>query len=279
MTSNVLVCGTHTLDLRRPAIMAIINLTEDSFSGDGLAGAGLDRILEKAGAAAEAGAAILDLGGESTRPGAVAVGEEEELARVIPVIERLAVLGLPISVDTMKPAVMRAAAAAGATMINDVNAFRSPGAVEAVADSGVGLCVMHMQGTPRTMQAAPVYGDVVEEVDVFLSARVAALTAAGVAPERICIDPGFGFGKTLEHNVELLRRLPFLSGQGRPLLVGLSRKSMLGALTGQAVEGRVFASVAAALLAVERGARILRVHDVAATRDALKIWEAIADRS
>ena len=279
MTPNVLVCGRHRLDLRRPAIMAIINLTEDSFSRDGLAGAGLDQVLEKAGRAAEAGAAILDLGGESTRPGAVPVDEEEELARVIPVVERLAVLGLPISVDTMKPAVMRAAVAAGAAMINDVNAFRSPGAVQAVADGGAGLCVMHMQGTPRTMQAAPVYGDVVEEVDAFLRVRVAALTAAGVAPERICIDPGFGFGKTLEHNVELLRRLPLLSGQGRPLLVGLSRKSMLGALTGRSVEGRDYASVAAALLAVERGARILRVHDVAATRDALRIWEAVADPS
>jgi dihydropteroate synthase len=259
--------------------MAIVNLTADSFSGDGLAGAGLDRVLAKAEAARAAGAAILDLGGESTRPGAVPVGEEEELARVIPAVERLATLGLPISVDTMKPAVMRAAIAAGAAMINDINAFQSPGAVEVVAGSGAGLCVMHMQGAPRTMQEAPHYGDVVAEVDGFLRARVDVLVAGGIAPERICIDPGFGFGKTLEHNLELLRRLEFFAAQGRPLLVGLSRKSMLGALTARPVEERVHASVAGALLAAERGARILRVHDVAATRDALRVWEAVTGRA
>jgi len=273
----MLACGAYQLDLRRPAIMAIINLTADSFSGDGLAGASLDRVQAQAEAAVEAGAAIIDLGGESTRPGAEPVGEEEELARVVPAVERLALLGVPISVDTMKPAVMKAAIAAGAAMINDVNAFQTPGAVDAVEGSGVGLCVMHMQGSPRTMQATPAYGDVVVEVSAFLRARVAALVAAGVVPERICIDPGFGFGKTLEHNVELLRRLPSLAEQGLPLLVGLSRKSMLGALTGQPVGARVYASVAAALLAAQRGASVLRVHDVAATRDALRIWQAIED--
>lgn len=274
----MLACGAYQVDLRRPVIMAIVNLTRDSFSGDGLAEAGLDRIQAQAEAAVEAGAAIIDLGGESTRPGAESIAEEEELARVVPAIERLAPLGVPISVDTMKPVVMKAAIAAGAAMINDVNAFQAPGAVETVAGSGVGLCVMHMQGSPRTMQAAPAYGDVVAEVGAFLRARVATLAAAGVVPERICIDPGFGFGKTLEHNVELLRRLPFLGEQGLPLLVGLSRKSMLGALTGQPVEARVHASAAAALLAAQRGARLLRVHDVAATRDALRIWQAIEDK-
>jgi dihydropteroate synthase len=274
---SVLICGAQRLDLNRPAIMAIINLTADSFSGDGLAGMALDRVLAKAEAAVKAGAAILDLGGESTRPGAEPVGEEEELARVIPMVERLQALGVPISVDTTKPAVMRASIAAGAAMINDINAFQAPGAVEAVAGSGAGLCVMHMQGTPRTMQEAPSYRDVVAEVDGFLRERVAALVAAGIAAERICIDPGFGFGKTIVHNLELLRRLAVFADQGRPVLVGLSRKTMLGVLTGQPVDGRVHASVAAALLAVERGARVLRVHDVAATRDALRVWEAVAD--
>jgi dihydropteroate synthase len=275
----VLICGVHRLDLSRPAIMAIVNLTVDSFSGDGLAGAGLDKVMARAEAAVEAGAAILDVGGESTRPGAELVSEDEELARVLPAVERLTPLGVPISVDTLKPAVMRAVIAAGAAMINDINGFRASGAMEAMAGSRVGLCVMHMQGTPRSMQAAPRYGDVVAEVDGFLRERVAALVAAGVAPERICIDPGFGFGKTLEHNLALLRALPSLALHGRPLLVGMSRKSMLGALTGRPVEERVHASVAAALLAVERGARIVRVHDVAATRDALRLWEAVAGRA
>lgn len=256
--------------------MAIVNLTADSFSGDGLAGAGLDRVFARAETAVQAGAAILDLGGESTRPGAKPVPEEEELARVLPAVERLLPLAVPISVDTVKPAVMRAAIAAGATMINDVNGFRAPGAIEAVAGSGAGLCVMHMQGTPRTMQAAPSYADIVAEVHGFLKGRVAALVAGGIALEQICVDPGFGFGKTLEHNLELLRRLEAFSGLERPLLVGLSRKSMLGALTGRPVDGRIHASVAAAMLAAERGARILRVHDVAATRDALRVWEAVA---
>ena len=255
--------------------MAIVNLTTDSFSGDGLAGADLDEVFARAEAAVEAGAALLDLGGESTRPGAKPVSEEEELARVVPAVQRLLPLGVPISVDTLKPAVMRAAIAAGAAMINDVNGFRAPGAVDAVAGSDAGLCIMHMQGTPRTMQAAPSYADVMAEVDGFLKERVAVLAAAGVAPARICIDPGFGFGKTLEHNLELLRRLDVFAAGGLPVLVGLSRKSMLGALTGRPVEGRVHASVAAALLAVERGARIVRVHDVAATRDALRVWEAV----
>lgn len=279
LPSHGLVCGPYRLNLDRPLIMAIVNLTTDSFSGDGLAEADLEQVAARAEAAVAAGAAILDVGGESTRPGAEPVAEDEEVVRVIPVVERLKALGVPISVDTMKPTVMRAAIAAGAAMINDVNAFRAPGAVDAVAGSGVGLCVMHMQGSSRDMQEAPSYReDVVTEVSAFLQNRVVELIGAGVAAEHICVDPGFGFGKTLAHNLELLRRLELLASHGRPLLVGLSRKSMLGALTGQPTNARVYASVAAAVLAVERGARILRVHDVAATRDALRVWEGVAGR-
>lgn len=277
MTSATsLVCGGFRLDLRRPAIMAILNVTADSFSGDGLAGRGLDELLARAELAVAAGAAILDVGGESTRPGADPVSEDAELARVIPAVECLLPLGVPISVDTVKPRVMEAAVAAGAAMINDINAFREPGAVEAVAGSGAGVCIVHMQGSPRTMQEAPHYQDVVAEVDAFLRERVAVLEASGIGRDRICIDPGFGFGKTLEHNLQLLRSCESFLDQGLPVLVGLSRKSMLGAMTGQPVSGRVHASVAGALMAVERGARIVRVHDVAATRDALRVWEAVA---
>jgi dihydropteroate synthase len=272
----VLQCGGYPLDLARPAIMAIVNLTLDSFSGDGLAGAGLDRVVARAEAAIAEGARILDLGAESTRPGADPVDEEEELARVVPAVERLAGLGVPISVDTMKPRVMAAAIRAGASMINDVYGFRAEGAIEAVAGSEAGLCVMHMQGAPRTMQTAPAYTDVVGEVRDFLAQRVAALQAAGVGRQRICIDPGFGFGKTLAHNLALLRHLDQFRELGLPVLAGLSRKSMIGAITGRAVAERICGSVAAALLALERGARILRVHDVAATRDALRVWEALA---
>lgn len=271
-----LQCGRYPLDLARPAIMAIVNLTLDSFSGDGLAGAGLDRVVARAEAAIAEGARILDLGAESTRPGADPVDEEEELARVVPALERLAGLGVPVSVDTMKPRVMAAAIRAGASMINDVYGFRAEGAIEAVAGSEAGLCVMHMQGAPRTMQAAPAYTDVVGEVRDFLAQRVAVLQAAGVGRQRICIDPGFGFGKTLAHNLALLRHLDRFRALGLPVLAGLSRKSMIGAITGRAVAERTYGSVAAALLALERGARILRVHDVAATRDALQVWEALA---
>lgn len=271
-----LQCGRYPLDLTRPAIMAIVNLTLDSFSGDGLAGAGLDRVVARAEAAIAEGARILDLGAESTRPGAEPVDEEEELARVVPALERLAGLGVPVSVDTMKPPVMAAAIRAGASMINDVYGFRAEGAIKAVAGSEAGLCVMHMQGAPRTMQAAPAYTDVVGEVRDFLAQRVAVLQAAGVGRQRICIDPGFGFGKTLAHNLALLRHLDRFRALGLPVLAGLSRKSMIGAITGRAVAERTYGSVAAALLALERGARILRVHDVAATRDALQVWEALA---
>ena len=254
--------------------MGIVNLTPDSFSGDGLA-ASAERAIVHARAQIAAGADMLDLGAESSRPGAIPTSLDEELSRLLPVLEALADCGLPISVDTYKPEVMRAALAAGAAMINDIYALRMPGAIEAVADSDCAICLMHMQGEPLTMQQAPTYGDVVAEVRDFLAGRVAALEAAGVARERIVLDPGFGFGKTLEHNLSLLRRLPETSVDGLPILAGLSRKSMLGGITGRPVEERLPASVAAAVLALEGGARILRVHDVAATRDALAVWSAV----
>lgn len=269
-----LKCGSFRLDLSEPAIMAIINLTPDSFSGDGL-GRDLDSALVRADAAVAAGAHILDIGGESSRPGAESVSEQEELDRVIPLLERLAHGALPVSVDTVKPAVMRAALAAGASMINDINAFGAAGALEAVSGSEAALCVMHMHGQPRTMQASPHYRDVVTEVSSYLSERVRILREAGVAPERIVIDPGFGFGKTLEHNLSLLRAMDRLAAIGHPVLVGMSRKSMLGAITGRPVDARMAVSVGAALIAVQGGARIVRVHDVAETRDVIALWRAV----
>ncbi|THF67549.1 dihydropteroate synthase [Pseudothauera nasutitermitis] len=256
--------------------MAIINLTPDSFSGDGV-GRDLSAALARAEAALAAGAELLDLGAESTRPGSDPVPEAEEIARVVPAVKALTGLEVPISVDTLKPAVMRAALDAGADMINDVAGFRSPGALDAVAAGNAGLCVMHMRGEPRTMQADPRYADVVGEVESFLAERVHALEAAGVARERIVLDPGFGFGKTLAHNLALLRALARMRVEGLPVLAGLSRKSMLGAITGRPVDQRLGASVAAALLAVQHGARIVRVHDVAVTVDALKVLAALEE--
>ncbi len=251
--------------------MGILNVTEDSFS-DG--GRFLDpaRAVEHGTRLAGDGAAIVDVGGESTRPGAAAVRADLELARVIPVVEALARDGIAVSVDTMKPEVMSAAAAAGAAVINDVNAFRSPGAMEAVARLDVDLVVMHMQGTPETMQQAPRYDDVVREVGEFLAARARALEAAGVDRGRIALDPGFGFGKTLEHNKALFRALPQLASLGYPIVVGVSRKRMIADLTGRGVGDRASGSVAAALLAAQNGARILRVHDVRETVDAIHTW-------
>lgn len=270
----LLQCGPYAVDLSRPRIMAIVNVTPDSFSGDGhhrdVAAA-----VRSAEEAIAAGAHFIDLGGESSRPGAESVSEQEELDRVIPVVQRLAGCGVPVSVDTVKPVVMRESLAAGAAMINDINAFRAEGALEAVRGSTAALCVMHMQGAPRAMQADPHYRDVVAEVQAFLEQRVAELLAAGIAATRVTIDPGFGFGKTLEHNLALLRALPDFAARGWPLLIGVSRKSMIGAITGRTTGDRLVGSVAAALLAVERGARIVRVHDVAATRDALSVWEAV----
>ena len=251
--------------------MGIVNVTPNSFSDGG-------RYADPAKASAhglalrDEGADIVDVGGESTRPGAEPVPVEEELARVIPVVETLAREGVAVSVDTLKPDVMRAAIDAGCAVVNDVSGFTAPGAIEAVARAKVGVVVMHMQGTPRTMQHSPRYEDVVGEVAGFLATRARALEAAGVAPARIAIDPGFGFGKTLEHNQALFRGLPQLAALGWPLLVGVSRKKMIGDLTGRAVESRAAGSVAAALLAVQNGASMVRVHDVRETVDAINVW-------
>jgi dihydropteroate synthase len=256
--------------------MGVVNVTPDSFSDGG-------RFLDPRAAIDHGrqliaeGAAILDIGGESTRPGSEAVSEAEELRRVIPVIEALAGQGAVISVDTSKPEVMRAAAQAGAGLINDVRALQEPGALEAAAESGCAVCLMHMQGEPRTMQKAPAYGDVVNEVKAFLLSRAQSCRAAGIGAERISIDPGFGFGKTVAHNLELLRRLPELAAAGYPVAVGLSRKSMLATLLGRPTSERVPGSIALALLAVQNGARIVRAHDVAATVDALKILAAVRE--
>lgn len=254
--------------------MGIVNLTPDSFSADGLA-SDVEQAVRHARRQLEAGADILDLGAESSRPGAVPTPLDEELDRLLPVLERIVDWGVPVSVDTYKPRVMRAALAAGAAMINDITGLRDPDALAVVKDSDCGLCLMHMLGEPLTMQAAPVYGDVVAEVGDFLMERAATCRAAGIADERIVLDPGFGFGKTLEHNLALFRALPKIASDRYPILVGVSRKSMLGAITGRPVQSRLPASIAVAMLAAERGAAILRVHDVAETRDALAVWSAI----
>lgn len=267
-------CGPTALPLSRPLVMGIVNITPDSFS-DGGRYLDTQRALDHARQLVAEGADLLDLGGESTRPGAAEVGEADELLRVLPLVIALADCGVPLSVDTSKPGVMREVLAAGARIINDVRALQAPGTLEAVAASDCGVVLMHMQGEPRSMQAAPTYGNVVTEVRDLLLARRDALRAAGVASDRIALDPGFGFGKSVAHNVRLLAHLPELVASGNPVLVGLSRKSTLGALTGRAVDDRVHASVAAALLAAERGAHIVRVHDVAATVDALKVWQAV----
>ena len=270
----MLRCGKYALSLDRPRVMGIVNLTPDSFSGDGLA-ADSARAIAHAWQQIEAGADLLDLGAESSRPGAIPASLEDELARLLPVLDALADCAVPISVDTYKPEVMRAALAHGASMINDIFALRMPGALEAVAASDCGLCLMHMQGEPLTMQQSPCYGDVLGEVREFLGGRVRAATSAGICADRLLLDPGFGFGKTLEHNLELLRRIDEVSVDGLPILAGVSRKSMLGAITGRSVEQRLPASITAALLAAQRGARVLRVHDVAQTRDALAVWRAV----
>ncbi|MBI5007771.1 MAG: dihydropteroate synthase [Nitrosomonadales bacterium] len=270
----MLHCGKFQLDLARPIVMGIVNVTPDSFS-DGGQHASTAAAIAHARQLIADGADILDIGGESTRPGAAEVGEQQELERVLPVIEGLCGISIPLSIDTYKPAVMRAALAAGASMVNDVNALQAAGALEVVTRTDAAVCLMHKQGDPQTMQQRPQYRDVVEEVSDFLGGRVAAVEAAGIARERIVIDPGFGFGKTVAHNLELLRGLESFRALGVPLLAGLSRKSMLGAIAGRDVNERLAASVAAALLAVQRGAAIVRVHDVRETVDALKILEAI----
>lgn len=269
-------CGRFQLDLGTPRIMGILNVTPDSFS-DGGRHAAAQAAIRKAWQMIEAGADLIDVGGESTRPGAQAATLEEELARVLPVLTALRDAPVPLSIDTMKTEVMRAALDAGASLVNDVNALQAEGALQVLASSDAGVCLMHMQGEPRSMQMAPHYTDVQAEVEAFLAQRVAAVRAAGVGAERIMLDPGIGFGKTLEHNLALLRGLPRLARLGYPLLLGVSRKSMLGAITGKPVDERMAASVAAALYGVMQGVAVVRVHDVAETRDALQVYRTLAE--
>ncbi len=267
-------CGRFTIDLSRPRVMGILNVTPNSFS-DGGRYFTHARALAHARQMIEEGADFIDIGGESTRPGALPVSEADELARVLPLVEALAPGNVPVSVDTRKPAVMRAAIGAGAALINDVSALGEPGAVDAIADSDVGVCLMHMRGEPQTMQAEPAYEDVVREVRDYLVARAESCVARGIARERIVLDPGYGFGKRLGHNLSLVRGIPVLAATGYPVLMGVSRKSSLGELTGRAVDERLAASLAAGLACIARGASILRVHDVRETVDALKVWTAI----
>jgi len=273
-----LVCGKYALSLERPLVMGIVNVTPDSFSDGGKFPDSRAAIMH-ARRHVEDGADILDIGGESTRPGAKPASLGEELDRVMPIIEALASSGVPISIDTQKPEVMRAALNGGASMVNDVNALQAPGALQVVASSNAGVCLMHKQGTPETMQQQPEYADVVGEVREFLADRANAVMATGVKAERIVIDPGFGFGKSVAHNLTLLRNLYHFHELGFPVLAGLSRKSTLGAITGREVGERMAASVAAALIAAQKGAKILRVHDVRETVDALKILDAVGGES
>jgi len=271
-------CAGRSLDLSRPCVMGVLNVTPDSFS-DGGDFSSFDLALRRAERMVEEGADILDIGGESTRPGAARVSAQEEIDRVVPVIEALwSRVSPPLSVDTSKPDVMRAAVGVGAGMINDVRALRVPGALQAAVDAGVPVCLMHMQGEPGTMQIAPKYSDVVSEVRNYLRHRIDTCMRAGIAEDRLLVDPGFGFGKTLAHNLALLAGLEEICLLGLPVLVGLSRKSMIGTLTGRPVNERLGGSLAGAVLAVERGARLVRVHDVAATVDALRVAWALRGR-
>ena len=275
-----LVCGGRTLDLQRPQVMGILNATPDSFSDGGSYYAGgalaLDLALKRAEQMLREGASIIDVGGESTRPGAAQVSEQEELDRVVPVVEAISAnLDVVISVDTSTPAVITATAAAGAGLINDVRALERAGALEAAARVDLPVCLMHMQGQPGSMQQAPHYDDVVAEVGAYLLERARACEAAGIARERLIFDPGFGFGKTDEHNLELLRKLPQLAPADVPLLVGMSRKSMVGRLLNREVDERLPGSLALAMLAAQRGAHIIRVHDVAATVDVLRMQQLV----
>jgi dihydropteroate synthase len=270
--ANIWRCGRFEFELRRPLIMGILNVTPDSFSDRG-------RFFDPATAIGQArqliaeGADMIDIGGESTRPGAAEVSVEDELRRVLPIVDALNDAGVALSIDTSKPRVMQAALTRGASIINDVRALSLPGALDVVLESQCGVVLMHMQGTPQTMQIDPRYADVTVEVGAYLRDRCEQVEAAGVARDRIALDPGFGFGKTNEHNFDLLAHLDELTTLARPLLVGISRKGMLKHATGRSVGERTIASAAAALIAVERGARIVRVHDVAATRDALAVWQ------
>ncbi len=277
VTQRVIDCAGKSLDLSQPRVMGILNVTPDSFSdGGNFLAAG--QALEHAARMVEEGAAIIDVGGESTRPGAAAVTVEEELQRVIPVIEALnAALDVPVSIDTRKPGVMQAAVAAGAGMINDVTALQAPGAIELAAQLGVPVCLMHMQGTPESMQDQPTYGDVVTEVKDFLLERAGACMQHGIDRENILLDPGFGFGKTTAHNLQLLQQLEQLVEAGFPVLVGLSRKSMIGQILGLPVDKRLPAGLALAVLAAWQGAAIVRCHDVRETREAILMCQAVRD--
>lgn len=277
-------CANRVLDLSSPAVMGILNITPDSFSDGGVffahKQAQLDHCLRAAEKMLANGARVLDIGGESTRPNAQPVSSQEEMARVLPVVEAIAArLDVVISVDTSNPQVMREAAALGAGMINDVRALQREGALQTAAQTGLPVCLMHMQGEPENMQDHPHYDDVVTDVAAWLQQRAATCVQAGIAPQNILLDPGFGFGKTLEHNVDLLRRLDVLAQLPYPLLVGLSRKSIAGKLTGKPVEERLPASLALAQMALDRGARILRVHDVAETVDMVRVWCAINEKN
>ena len=274
-TNTQFLCGRFQLDLTRPHVMGIVNVTPDSFS-DGGKYSSVELAVEHALQLIAEGADILDIGGESTRPGAAPVGLDEELRRVIPVIEALSkVTTVPLSIDTYKPEVMRAAIQAGADIVNDICALREEGALEIVANSNAGVCLMHMQGIPQTMQINPQYTDVVSEVKQFLADRVAACLTHGIASERITLDPGFGFGKTTAHNVALIQHLNSFVELGFPLLVGLSRKSVLGRIAGGDEQQRLHAGLAASVISVMKGAKIVRVHDVKATVDALKVVAAV----
>ncbi|WP_459478483.1 dihydropteroate synthase [Pseudomonas sp. No.117] len=273
--STRLPCGNRVLVFDTPKVMGILNVTPDSFS-DGGRYTAVESALRHAEGMVAAGAAIIDVGGESTRPGAPAVAEAEELDRVVPVIEAIArELDVVISMDTSTPAVMREGALAGAGLINDVRSLRRPGALEAAAATDLAVCLMHMRGEPSTMQQAPVYTDVAGEVGAFLAEQIARCEAAGISRERLVLDPGYGFAKTLEHNLELFKRQTELLAFGLPLLVGVSRKSMIGAVTGRPVEGRLAGGLALAALALAKGAQILRVHDVAETVDVVKMITAV----
>jgi dihydropteroate synthase len=275
---QILQCGRYRFDLdrtcRRPLVMGVLNVTPDSFS-DGGKFQSLETALSRAEQMIAEGVDIIDIGGESSRPGAPPLPLEEELRRVMPVLYALRDYGKPLSIDTYKPQVMREAIEAGADMVNDINGFRADGALAAVKDGNCALCIMHMQSGPQTMQLNPEYGDVVGEITAFLRERLDNLQAAGIGRDRLCIDPGFGFGKTVAHNLELLKNIGQMQRALEvPILAGLSRKSVIGALTGRPVEERLPGSLAAALAAAAQGVHILRVHDVAATVDALKVWQA-----
>lgn len=270
-------CGKHQLDLTHAHVMGILNVTPDSFS-DGGRYTSLELALLRAHEMVTAGASIIDIGGESTRPGAATVSAQQELDRVAPLVERIAAeCDVIVSVDTSTPAVIRESARLGAGLINDVRSLQRDGALDAAAASHLPVCLMHMRGEPQTMQDQPLYTDVAAEVADFLQERMAACVAAGIAAERILLDPGFGFAKNTQHNYELFKRLPELLSLQRPLLVGVSRKSMIGNILQQPVDQRLYGSLALAVMALERGAKILRVHDVAATMDALKIFSAVQD--